>query len=269
MPRDSQGNYTLPPGTLVATGDTILVSQHNPAMADLQQAVGNSLDRNGAGAMRAPLQMGGNPIKNIAPGVDPGDAVTMAQIGGGGGGVPTGTVLDYAGATAPAGWLMCGGQSLARADYPDLFAVLGTAFGSTSASTFNLPDLRGRVSAGADFSNGGVSDRLNSVGADRGAVGGAQFITLTEAQLAAHTHPLSGSTSAAGDHTHSYNAPSQFGGSDGGGSPGGYLDSGTTGPAGSHTHTLTGTVGSAGGGQAHSNVQPTIVLNKIIRTGVN
>lgn len=62
--------------------------------------------------------------------------------------MPPGVVTGFAGDTAPAGWLLCQGQSLLRADYPSLFAVIGTTYGSVDATHFNLPDLRVRVPVG-------------------------------------------------------------------------------------------------------------------------
>lgn len=58
----------------------MLVSQHNPAMRDLEQALTNSLSRDGKGGMSGPLVMGGNPIRGIAPGVNPDDAATVGQL---------------------------------------------------------------------------------------------------------------------------------------------------------------------------------------------
>lgn len=70
--------------------------------------------------------------------------------------VPVGCLLDFAGnGDAPANFLYCEGQSLVREDYPLLFAVIGTIWGTESATTFNLPDCRGRVRVGAD---GAVED---------------------------------------------------------------------------------------------------------------
>lgn len=80
IPRDNQGRYTLPSGTTVSSGETILVSQHNPAFADVAQSLTNSLDRNGRGGMLAPLDMGGYSIENIAPGTGPNDVATVSQI---------------------------------------------------------------------------------------------------------------------------------------------------------------------------------------------
>jgi len=63
--------------------------------------------------------------------------------------MPAGAVLPFAGSAAPTGFLMCDGSSKVRADYPDLFAAIGTAFGAADGSHFNLPDMRGRTAIGA------------------------------------------------------------------------------------------------------------------------
>lgn len=71
---------------------------------------------------------------------------------------PTGTVVPYTAATAPTGWLLCDGSAISRATYSTLFGVISTTYGSGDGSTtFNLPDLRGRVIAGYAAS-GGHSD---------------------------------------------------------------------------------------------------------------
>lgn len=86
MPRNAQGEYYLPLGTLVTSGQTVLVSQHNPAMEDIAQSLTNSLARDGRGGMTGALKMGGQRITGLAPGVNPTDAATVAQVTGGGGG---------------------------------------------------------------------------------------------------------------------------------------------------------------------------------------
>jgi microcystin-dependent protein len=264
LPRAPDGSYSLPSGTLVTSGDTILPSQHNPAFNDVAQAIGNSLDRDGSGGMRAALQMGGNVIQNLSPGVNPTDAATVGQLSIGT--FPVGSVIEFAGSSAPTGWLVCGGQSLSRTDYAALFAVIGTAYGSVDGSSFSLPDCRGRVSAGRDFTvSGSNANRLTNTtmtpnGTTLGATGGGQTHTLTESQMPAHTH--SGSTNSVGDHAHSGGALSggtaQFGGDIFVATPGG-----DTGLAGGHSHTFT--TSSSGSGSAHPIVQPTILLNKIIK----
>ena len=68
--------------------------------------------------------------------------------------VPPGMLAPYAGKTAPSGWLLCDGSAVSRTTYADLFAVIGTTYGAGNGSTtFTLPDLRGRVAAGANASN--------------------------------------------------------------------------------------------------------------------
>jgi microcystin-dependent protein len=58
---------------------------------------------------------------------------------------PSGAMMDYAGATAPSGWLMCDGAAVSRTTYANLFAAIGTSYGvGNGSTTFNLPDFRGR-----------------------------------------------------------------------------------------------------------------------------
>ena len=89
-------------------------------------------------------------------------------------GVPAGCIMPYAGATAPDGWLLCHGQAVSRTTYADLFAAIGTAYGPGDGSTtFNVPDLRGRVAAGRDDMGGTDAGRLAGGVANRTTLGGA------------------------------------------------------------------------------------------------
>jgi len=96
---------------------------------------------------------------------------------------PTASLLAYAGSTAPAGWLLCGGQAVSRTTYATLFGIIGTTYGAGDGSTtFNVPDLRGRVVAGVDNMGGVAANRLTNTtmspnGNTRGATGGAQTNT--------------------------------------------------------------------------------------------
>ncbi len=84
--------------------------------------------------------------------------------------VPTGTVLAFAGSSAPSGFLLCDGRAVSRTTYTSLFSVIGTTYGSGDGSTtFNLPDMRGRVAVGSD--------------ANLGAKAGAKTHALTNAEL--------------------------------------------------------------------------------------
>jgi prepilin-type N-terminal cleavage/methylation domain-containing protein len=84
--------------------------------------------------------------------------------------VPVGAVVPYAGASIPAGWLLADGSAVSRVTYSDLFAVEGTSLGAGDGSTtFNLPDLRGRLPLGKAAS--GTGSTLGSSGGALGATG--------------------------------------------------------------------------------------------------
>lgn len=71
---------------------------------------------------------------------------------------PIGTIVPFGGSIAPQGWLICNGNAISRTDYADLFAVIGTSFGSGNGSTtFNLPDLRETVPVGSGSRNVGIT----------------------------------------------------------------------------------------------------------------
>lgn len=95
----------------------------------------------------------------------------------------TGEVVPYAGATAPEGSLLCFGQAISRTDFVGLFTAISTLYGTGDGSTtFNLPDLRGRVAAGKDDMGGSAASRLNGTvmtpdAVTLGANGGHQSVT--------------------------------------------------------------------------------------------
>ena len=97
-------------------------------------------------------------------------------------GLPVGSIQAFAGANAPTGWLLCDGSAVGRAEYPELFSTLGTAYGAgNTTTTFNIPDLRGRVPAGKDNMGGTAAGRLTSAvsgvsGTALGSSGGSQNI---------------------------------------------------------------------------------------------
>lgn len=84
----------------------------------------------------------------------------------------------------PRGWMLCAGQTLSIAQYSALFALLGTQYGGNGQTTFQLPDLRGRVPVGHGTGPG-------LTGYDIGQVAGSERVTLTQSQMPAHTHGLS------------------------------------------------------------------------------
>lgn len=108
---------------------------------------------------------------------------------------PVGTILAFAGTTAPSGWLLCEGQVLLRADYPALFTVLGTLYniGGEGITTFRLPDLRGRTALGVD----GGAGRVTGATAN-GVTGGQQSFTLAPSNMPAHSHTMGNATGVIG-----------------------------------------------------------------------
>lgn len=95
----------------------------------------------------------------------------------------------FAGTFAPNGWLKCEGQALPIAQYSALFSLLGTTYGGNGITTFNLPDLRGRVPMHSG-QGPGLSPRA------LGQMGGAESVTLTINNLPAHSHSLNANTGA-------------------------------------------------------------------------
>ena len=95
---------------------------------------------------------------------------------------PAGAILQFAGSTAPDGWLICNGDTVSRSTYANLFAAIGEAYGAGNGSTtFKIPDLRGRVPVGAGQGSG-LSNRVLAVS------GGQQSAALSINQIPAHTH---------------------------------------------------------------------------------
>ena len=87
------------------------------------------------------------------------EETTLASMSGGGGGgvtgdtLPIGSIVPYGSTTAPTNWLVCDGSAVSRTTYADLFAVIGTSFGAGNGSTtFNLPNLKGKVPVGYNSS---------------------------------------------------------------------------------------------------------------------
>lgn len=153
-------------------------------------------------------------------------------------GIPTGTVSAFAGSSAPTGYALCDGSAVNRTTQAALFAVIGTTYGvGDGSTTFNLPDLRGRVVAGLGESLLGAT--ADSLGDDNGLIADTKEHTLTEAEMPSHSHtyqkPLYRNLVPGGGGTYSY----------------------------ASTATQTSNTGD---GEAHNNVQPTIILNYIIKT---
>jgi microcystin-dependent protein len=182
--------------------------------------------------------------------------------------IPIGSSIDFWGSSAPnSSFALAFGQAISRTAYATLFSLLGTTYGPGDGSTtFNIPDLRGRVVAGRDDMGGSAAGRLTSsyfggTATNLGATGGSENHALTTAQLASHTHP---NTLTDPGHVHSYQR-AEFGEqkpSSGGNTPFATYSSQNTGSA---TTGVTINNAAAGSGSAHNNTQPTIIANKLLR----
>lgn len=183
--------------------------------------------------------------------------------------LPPGVIVPYGAASAPSGWLLCGGQAVSRTTNAALFAVIGTTYGvGDGSTTFNLPDLRGRVVAGVDNMNGSAANRMTGAtmspdGNSIGATGGAQQVTLSTSEIPSHNHTASDS-----GHTHSISQSGLTGNNSGLGGTGGGSSLWQSGSVAGATNVGTAniSVGNTGGGGAHLNAQPTILLYYIIKT---
>jgi microcystin-dependent protein len=199
---------------------------------------------------------------------------------------PAGIVMPFAGSTAPEGYLLCDGSAVSRSDYATLFGVIGTTYGAGDGSTtFNVPDLSGRVVIGVSGSHALAS------------TGGSETVTLSASELPAHSHevPQHGHaddiTATTPVLSHSvtqavfkYNSPNRNNSTSGSSRT---VYNSTNTPAasratnvavGAHAAadcTVEGSVddcaafdtGLVGGGNGHNNMQPFVSITYIISTG--
>lgn len=173
--------------------------------------------------------------------------------------IPIGSTIPYFGSSAPTNYLLCYGQTIGDtgsgadvegSEYEALFDIAKACAPNSGTEDFangdtvTIPDLRGRVVAGQDDMGGSSANRLTGQsggvnGDNLGATGGAETHTLSIAQIPAHTHTYDGLANIGG----STSIP----------------------PSGGSTGETPQATGSAGSGQAHNNVQPTLILNYIVR----
>lgn len=187
---------------------------------------------------------------------------------------PTGALVSYVGTTAPTGWILCDGKTIgdasssgtgrANADTTDLFTLLWNSMADAQAAvsggrgasaaadfashkTIALPDLRGRIPLGKDNMGGSTASRVTSASTNGGnattlgGVGGSETHALTSAQNGPHSHDLPVNGAGGGGLVLDTLSPSGFNGS------------------------YNGTTSTSGSGDPHSNTQPWIALNYIIK----
>lgn len=167
--------------------------------------------------------------------------------------IPTGVVNMWVTGTAPTGWLLCQGQAVSRTTYATLFGVISTTYGvGDNSTTFNLPDLRGRVPMGAGTGRN-VADSANLTARTLGAkISDAETHALTQSEMPRHNHGIN---------------------------PAAIVGTGTSGtgaysPTGNDNQQSVTTFFTGGDGTdeasenalPHNNMQPSIVVNFIIKT---
>lgn len=114
---------------------------------------------------------------------------TWQTLGGSASGVPAGTILPFAGTSAPTGYMLCDGSAVSRATYAVLFGVLSTAYGEGDGSTtFNIPDLRGRFLRGVDGGSGNDPDAASRTAMATGGNTGNNIGSIQVDGLKSHTH---------------------------------------------------------------------------------
>jgi microcystin-dependent protein len=156
-----------------------------------------------------------------------------------------GELRMFAGATPPNGWMLCQGQLLSVATDNVLFQLIGTTYGGDGVSTFGLPDLRGRVPI-----HQGPSFTI-------GQMGGVEQVTLAVSQIPSHAHPAGATNAIASTDDPTGMVPAR----DAAGSPH-YAAASDT--ALSPSCTL-----ATGGSGSHTNVEPYLGINFIIRVDAN
>ncbi len=142
----------------------------------------------------------------------------------------------------PQGWAFCDGQLLSISQNAALFSLLGTTYGGDGVSTFALPDLRSRVPVSQ-----GQGEGLSSYA--EGQAGGTETVTLTPAQMPAHTHAVSASSSPAASERPACRVLAR--------SP----DHSYVPEPDTDTVMNPKMIGEAGNSQPHDNIQPYLVLN--------
>lgn len=224
---------------LETTTESITVSQGQPNFyigTDGRVSVGGMPTLNKDSGKLGQFEVLGNAYAN-------GKRLLTEGEGGYGANFPVGTILPYSGSDLPEGYLLCDGAAVSRSFYSALFNVIGTTYGAGDGSTtFNVPDLKGKVAVGQDTGDT-TFDTL-------GETGGEKTHTLTTTEMPSHRHKLR---------------------RDGGGVEVGISGGGASGNAfagtWSTTNIYSGSVQaeSIGGGGAHNNLQPFIVVKYIIK----
>ena len=156
-----------------------------------------------------------------------------------------GEIRMFAGNFAPLNWALCNGQVMSIAENDALYTLLGTIYGGDGSETFALPDLRGRIPI-HQGTGPGLSTRVI------GTMAGSETVTLTQNQMPSHPHAFMANTAQATSDAPAGNVPAAGVGIN------------LFAPAAQDTALAPAAVTTAGGGQSHDNMMPTLCVNFII-----
>lgn len=292
MPRNGSGSYSLPQAAFVA-GTTISSAAVNSDLSDIATALTGSLPRDGQAGMTGQLKIPDG--SSLAPALSFSNELntgftrsgsgqvgltilgtqlfTFSATGATGsfqGNIPAGTIVDFAGASAPAGWLLCFGQAISRTTNALLFTAIGTIWGSGDGfATFNIPDCRDYALVGKGDMGGSDAGRLTTAFYGTSPIvlgnpGGAQSRVLTTPNLPAYT-PAGSGTATAPQNNFATGTGTEVIGYTAGATNKSIL----TGPVASNSGSVVSFTGTSQGGTstAFASVQPSLIMNKIIYTG--
>ena len=173
-------------------------------------------------------------------------------------GIPTATIIPWSDSSVPTGFLECNGSNVSRSTYSALFAIIGTTYGAgDGATTFGLPDLQDNIPVGKSGTKAvGSTGGANTVAKTGNIAGSTGNATLSEAQLASHSHSGAFQFSRGSQNQRTRAADNDFTGKN---------QSGTIGTAGSgtaHSHNMSATFS----GGSTSVLQPYLTIIYIIKT---
>lgn len=168
-----------------------------------------------------------------------------------------GEIRTFAGMYAPQNWHFCDGSLLNISEYQTLFALIGTIYGGNGSTTFGLPDLRGRLAIGQ-----GQGQEPTLTPRRIGSYGGSEGVSLTAAQLPAHTHAVRVSTVASGSISNPSNQTYLGTTTAGSGTAKVYVPAATTGTT--SVQLDPNVIKSEGGSSLHDNIMPCMGVSYII-----
>jgi microcystin-dependent protein len=173
-------------------------------------------------------------------------------------GIPTATIVPWSSASVPSGFLECNGTAVSRSTYSALFAIVGTTYGAGDGSTtFNTPDLQDNTPVGKSNNKAlGSTGGANTVAATGNVGGSTANATLSEAQLASHSHSVNSGLQSPNPTTTQFITGLRRN------SPFATVTTQSTGSGSGHSHNMSATFS----GDATSVLQPYLTLIYIIKT---